>query len=67
MKKTDFREQVARAIAEGAGIEVPEADIAALVDTEIRAQIVSRFRELGYAYVALDLAGFFSGSMNAVL
>jgi uncharacterized protein len=50
-----------------ARIEVPEADIAALVDADVRAQIVERFRELGYAYVSLDLAGFRSGSMNAVL
>lgn len=30
-------------------------------------QIVSDFRSLGYIYVALDLAGFTSGSLNAVL
>jgi uncharacterized protein len=50
-----------------ARIEVPEADIAALFEADVRAQIVDRFRELGYAYVSLDLAGFRSGSMNAVL
>jgi uncharacterized protein len=50
-----------------ARIEVPEADIAVLFDAGVRAQIVARFRELGYAYVSLDLAGFRSGSMNAVL
>jgi uncharacterized protein len=50
-----------------ARIEVPESDMAALFDAEVRAQIVARFCELGYTYVALDLAGFRSGSMNAVL
>jgi uncharacterized protein len=50
-----------------ARIEVPEADMAALFDAEVRSQIVARFRELGYIYVSLDLAGFRSGSMNAVL
>jgi PP-loop superfamily ATP-utilizing enzyme len=29
--------------------------------------IVRRFRELGYVYVAVDLAGFQSGSGNLVL
>jgi len=50
-----------------ARIEVPEVHIAALVGADVRAQIVARFRELGYTYVSLDLAGFRSGSMNAVL
>jgi uncharacterized protein len=50
-----------------ARIEVPEAEIAALVDVDVRAQIVTRLRTLGYTYVSLDLAGFRSGSMNAVL
>jgi PP-loop superfamily ATP-utilizing enzyme len=30
-------------------------------------QIDARFRELGYKYVALDLRGFRSGSMNEVI
>ena len=34
---------------------------------ESREQIVSKLTALGYAYVALDLAGFRSGSMNEVL
>jgi uncharacterized protein len=50
-----------------ARIEVPAADIDALLDADVRAQIVARLRELGYTYVSLDLAGFQSGSMNAVL
>jgi uncharacterized protein len=50
-----------------ARIEVPEHEIAALAEGGVRAQIVARFRELGYTYVTLDMAGFRSGSMNAVL
>jgi uncharacterized protein len=50
-----------------ARIEVPEDEVYKLFDAAVRAQIVARFRELGYTYVALDLAGFRSGSMNAVL
>lgn len=50
-----------------ARIEVPEEDIARLVAPEARAQIVSHLKELGYTYIALDLAGFRSGSLNEVL
>jgi uncharacterized protein len=50
-----------------ARLEIPEADMDALLDPEARAEIVARLRELGYTYVSLDLAGFRSGSMNAVL
>jgi uncharacterized protein len=50
-----------------ARIEVPEADMGALFETDVRAEIVARLCELGYTYVSLDLAGFRSGSMNAVL
>jgi uncharacterized protein len=38
-----------------------------LLAEDARARIVARLRELGYVYVALDLAGFRSGSMNEVL
>lgn len=34
---------------------------------EQRERIVTRFKNLGYAYVTLDLAGFRSGSMNEAL
>jgi uncharacterized protein len=50
-----------------ARIEVLEEDMAAVFAPDVRARIVARLRELGYTYVALDLAGFASGSMNAVL
>ena len=33
----------------------------------LRETIVKRLRELGYIYVALDLAGFQSGSANLLL
>jgi uncharacterized protein len=48
-----------------ARIEVEPADMAGLV--EHRERVVARLKELGYQYVALDLAGFRSGSLNDVL
>ena len=45
-----------------ARIEIELVDIAVVV--EHRQRIVTRLRNLGYAHVTLDLAGFRSGSMN---
>jgi pyridinium-3,5-biscarboxylic acid mononucleotide sulfurtransferase len=50
-----------------ARIEVPEAELARLVEPGVRAMVVAKLRELGYTYVTLDLAGFRSGSLNEVL
>ena len=50
-----------------ARIEVPCEDLAQLASSEVRAQVTSRLRELGFAYVCLDLDGFRSGAMNETL
>jgi len=50
---------------ETARIEVPPQDFGVLM--EKRKEIAARFHELGFVYVALDMDGFKSGSLNAVL
>ncbi|MBN1641843.1 MAG: ATP-dependent sacrificial sulfur transferase LarE [Anaerolineae bacterium] len=50
-----------------ARIEVPEEDLTRLLEPEARARIVAQLKALGYTYVAVDLAGFRSGSLNEVL
>ena len=50
-----------------ARIEVSQGDIDLLARADVRAQVDQRLRELGFAYVTLDLAGFRSGSMNETL
>ncbi|HUV38146.1 MAG TPA: ATP-dependent sacrificial sulfur transferase LarE, partial [Planctomycetota bacterium] len=50
-----------------ARIEVPSEEVARLASPEMRAELVRTFKEIGYLYVTLDLEGFRSGSMNAVL
>ncbi len=47
-----------------ARLEVPAADIARLLDESVRQQVVTRLKQLGFAYVTLDLQGFRSGSLN---
>jgi uncharacterized protein len=50
-----------------ARVEVPAEGIARLADPEARAELLRRFKELGFAFVTLDLAGFRSGSLNALV
>jgi len=50
-----------------ARIEVEPSDISLLIADEVRERIVTRFRELGYIYVTVDLVGYRTGSMNEVL
>jgi len=50
-----------------ARIEVPPADLAGLARPAVRARIVRRFKRLGYVWVALDLQGYRTGSLNEVL
>jgi uncharacterized protein len=49
-----------------ARLEVEAGAMARLVDAAVRERIVARLRDIGFVYVALDLAGFRSGSMNDV-
>ena len=48
-----------------ARLEIEEAELPRAL--ELRARVVELGKQLGFAYVALDLAGFRSGSLNEVL
>ena len=50
-----------------ARLELPADEMPRLWQDGRREAIVKRLRELGYAYVAVDLAGFQSGSANLLL
>lgn len=50
-----------------ARIEVAQADIPVLAQADTAALITKELRKLGFTYVTLDLAGYRTGSMNAVL
>lgn len=47
-----------------ARIEVGEDEIDRLLEAPVRSRVSAELKELGYAYVAVDLEGFRSGSMN---
>jgi len=78
LRAIDRAEQLLRALGlrevrvryhrgELARIEVPVEAIPTLAQPETRRRLVTEFRALGFKYVTLDLAGFSSGSLNAVL
>jgi len=50
-----------------ARIEVPAAELARLADPAIRESLVRKLKELGFQYVTLDLEGFRSGSLTALV
>lgn len=50
-----------------ARIEVPPVDLPRILSTPAREAIDARLRELGYAYVTVDIRGLRSGSMNEVI
>ena len=50
-----------------ARIEVPVEQVSKFTDPPFRREVVDYLKSLGFKYVSLDLEGFRSGSMNAVL
>lgn len=52
---------------DAARIEVAVEQLSKFVDDGFRREVVEHLKSLGFKYVSLDLEGFRSGSMNAVL
>ena len=50
-----------------ARIELLKEDFPILLEADIRIQVLSRLKELGYTYVTIDLEGYRTGSLNEVL
>ncbi len=50
-----------------ARIEVDPDEIGRLAEKNLREQVVSQLKEIGFTYVTVDLTGFRSGAMNEVL
>ena len=67
LRDLGFRQLRVRHHGDIARIEVPLDDLPRVVEPETRAAIDGHFKAIGYTYVAVDLAGFKSGSMNAKL
>ena len=50
-----------------ARIEIPVSTLSIISEQIIRSQVVAKLRELGFQYITLDLEGFRSGSLNAMV
>ena len=67
LRKLGLRELRVRHHDRVARVEFGAAELAAALDEPLRSQIVAAVKGAGFAYVAVDLEGFRSGSMNEVL
>ena len=50
-----------------AKIEVREEDVLFLMEEDLRKKIIAKLKKLGFIYIALDLQGYRTGSMNEEL
>lgn len=62
-----FRQIRVRYHGDTARIEVSPEEIGRFAEPTLREEVVRRFREAGFTYVTLDLAGYRQGSLNEAL
>jgi uncharacterized protein len=67
LRDLGFRQFRVRLHDKLARIEIAAEELPNAMNSEMAAQISSRFKSAGYLYVALDLEGYRQGSLNAVL
>jgi uncharacterized protein len=67
LRALGFRQARVRHHDDVARIEVDPAEFARLLDAETRKAVIRDVRAAGYTYVALDLQGYRSGSLNEAL
>lgn len=65
--ESGFRQFRVRHHGDLARIEVPAEDLPRLIEPSLRERIAAGLVELGFTFVTVDLQGFRSGSMNAML
>jgi len=67
LREFGFREFRVRHHDQLVRLEIATAEMDQILRKEVFEELATRFRELGFKYVTLDLEGFRSGSMNEVL
>ncbi|MBI2862184.1 MAG: ATP-dependent sacrificial sulfur transferase LarE [Chloroflexi bacterium] len=67
LRQLGFRQVRVRHHGDMARIEVPPEERARFFEGDIAERVQERLRELGFTYVALDLAGYRTGSLNESL
>jgi uncharacterized protein len=64
LKELGFRQLRVRYHGEVARVELDPAEMDKMLDTVMRRNVHDRIKEAGFTYVALDLMGYRTGSMN---
>ena len=67
LRELGFRQVRVRHHGSIARIEIEPEELSRLLETNLRKKIVERLKELGYLYVTVDIEGYRTGSMNAML
>jgi uncharacterized protein len=67
VRQWGFRELRVRHHGELARVEIARTELPRALTMEMLDAITAALKEIGFKYVALDCAGFRSGSLNAVL
>jgi uncharacterized protein len=67
LRRIGFRQVRVRHHGDLARVEVPRDQVSRLAQDMSRGAVVESLRALGFAYIAVDLEGYRSGSMNEVL
>jgi len=67
LRERGFMQYRVRNHGDIARIELPSGDITRLVEPKVREEVTRKILALGFSYVALDLKGYRTGSMNEVI
>ncbi len=67
LRSLGFRQLRVRFHGEIARIELDEKETPAIFNGGLRKRIIDRFKEIGFTYIAIDLEGYRTGSMNEAL
>lgn len=67
LRELGFRQFRLRVHGELARIEIASDELPAALDTEMFQKISASLKELGFTYVTLDLEGYRTGSLNALI
>ena len=67
LRKLGFTQVRVRHHGQIARIEIEPPEFPKITEKKVRKAVIKNFKKFGYIYIALDLAGFRSGSMNEPL
>lgn len=67
LRSLGFHQFRVRAHGDLARIEIAPEELSRALDPSMTAEFAARFKQIGFAYVTLDLEGYRQGSLNAVL